>query len=146
MQSLRILAVEDHKGTLDILTSQLEQMGHSCIGVETAEEALSKLQEKPDDFDVLLTDWMLPGIDGAELIRKLRTQDREAYLYIMLITVLEEKKAFLEGMDAGADDYLMKPVDADELRARLGVANRLLSLNEKIASQSKELAALRAAN
>src|SRR5437879_9110603 len=83
---------------------------------------------------------MMPGIDGIELCQRVREHDSTTYTYVILLTALADKPHFIQGMEAGADDYLGKPLDAEELRARLLAASRVIALHRKLALQNVELA------
>ena len=93
-----------------LLGSLVTKLGHECLVAEDGSSAWDLLSSRP--IDVLLTDWMMPGIDGPELCRRVRNEPAEHYVYIVLTTGLDHHDHVLEGMGAGADDYLIKPVDA----------------------------------
>jgi phosphoserine phosphatase RsbU/P len=80
----------------------------------------------------LISDWMMPDINGLELSQRIRSAGRTRYTYIILLTVLGGKESYLEGMDAGADDFMTKPFDKDQLGSRLRVAERVLALQEEV--------------
>jgi len=88
------------------------------------------LAERPQ---LIITDWMMPKVDGLDLCRMIRSHVQEKYAYVIFLTALTGKKYYYEGMEAGADDFLNKPVDMDELTARLRVAERILSLHTEVA-------------
>jgi DNA-binding response OmpR family regulator len=79
----------------------------------------------------VISDVLMPEVDGLELCRRIRQHKQSKYTYILMITALIGKKDYLEGMDAGADDFVTKPFDADELKARLRVAQRIISFQEQ---------------
>src|SRR5258708_139072 len=88
---------------------------------------------KIERFPIVISDWIMPGMDGLELCRQIRSSSNSHdYVYFILQTAKAGKSNYLEGMDAGADDYLTKPVDLDELRVRLKVAARILSLHSDV--------------
>ncbi len=119
---MKILLVEDHPGSRRNLQRLIERRGHevtACESVEEAEAALAK-----EKFPFLILDWMLPGRSGVELCRELRTQPDGDDMYIWLITGQSDTKALEEALEAGANDYLIKPVDASRLNIRLSVAER----------------------
>ena len=91
------------------------------------------------DVDVIVSDWLMPGMDGLDLCRRVRASQRETYTYFMLLTSLEGKQHFMQGMQAGADDYLTKPLDREELQVRLQVASRVTSLHHQLAEKTREL-------
>jgi diguanylate cyclase (GGDEF)-like protein len=90
-------------------------------------------------IDVIVSDWLMPGMDGLDLCRRVRASQRETYTYFMLLTSLEGKQHFMQGMQAGADDYLTKPLDREELQVRLQVASRVTSLHHQLAEKTREL-------
>ena len=81
---------------------------------------------------ILISDWMMHEMNGLELSRRMRSQNRTRYTYIILLTVLGGKESYLEGMDAGADDFITKPFDMEQLASRLRVAERILALQEEV--------------
>jgi diguanylate cyclase (GGDEF)-like protein len=93
----------------------------------------------PEGIDVLLTDWMMPGVDGPELCRRVRHELSDRYIYIVLITVLGNREQILEGMSAGADDYLTKPVEPFAVRTRLVAAERVTALHGQLISIQSQL-------
>jgi len=87
-------------------------------------------QEQPPEL--LILDWIMPEIDGTELCRRIGGQQRSRYQYILLVTGKNDRQDVVRGLDAGADDYLTKPFDRDELRARLRVGKRILALQDSL--------------
>lgn len=134
---MRILIADDETISRTLLRRSVEHLGHECTAAADGLEAWQKLQER--DFDVLISDWMMPGMNGLELCRKVRESRQGAYLYFILLTALDGKDSFLEGMEAGADDYLTKPLDRDSLQARLIAAKRITSLHQQLVHQKAEL-------
>ena len=101
-------------------------------------EAWDILQQ-PTPPDLLILDWMMPGIDGIELCRRIRESNRESYQYILLVTGKDGKQDVVKGLEAGADDYLTKPFDVAELRARVSTGNRILSLQRQLIQAREDL-------
>ena len=127
---MKILVAEDDSVSRVILKVKLKNMGYDVIVTEDGEEAWEEFHaEKPQ---LVITDWMMPNVDGLELCRRIRTLTQERYIYIVILTGGEGKKAYLEGIEAGADDFLHKPVDMDELTARLHVASRIITLRTEM--------------
>jgi DNA-binding response OmpR family regulator len=123
---MKILVVEDDKLTGKILCAKLSRLGHEVLSAENGKEGwLTYCRERPR---IVITDWLMPVMDGLELSRKIRTERRIRYTYVIMLTALEGRENFLQGMFAGADDFLTKPVDLDTLMARLRVADRVLQL------------------
>jgi two-component system, NtrC family, sensor kinase len=116
----RVLIADDDRISCKLLGSLLTKWGYETDIVHNGDDALRELL-KPDAAQLAILDWMMPGLDGIEVIRKLRTTHRESYTYVLLLTAKGHKEDLIEGLDAGADDYLKKPFDAQELRARLRV-------------------------
>jgi len=127
---MKILVAEDDSVSRVILKVKLRNMGYDVIVTEDGGEAWEAFHaQKPH---LVITDWMMPNVDGLELCRRIRSQTQERYIYIVILTGVEGKKAYLEGIEAGADDFLHKPVDMDELTARLHVASRMITLRTEM--------------
>jgi PAS domain S-box-containing protein len=135
---MKILLVEDHQGSRRNLQRLIERRGHEVIACGSVEEAESALAQ--DKFPFLILDWMLPGRSGVDLCRELRTQPSGDEMYIWLITGRSDIKALEEALEAGANDYLIKPVDAGRLNVRLSVAERQI---RSLAERNESRAALR---
>lgn len=127
---LRILAVEDEAISRRVLSATLERLGHQVTLASDGREAWQAFLTH--QMDVVITDWMMPELDGLELIRRIREAPRERYTYVVLLTALEGRQRYLDGMNAGADDLLSKPLDPEELHARLRVAERILGLQRTV--------------
>ena len=127
---MKILIAEDDAVSRLVLLTKLKNMGHTVTATEDGEAAWdSFLLERPQ---LIVTDWMMPKVDGLDLCRMIRAHVREKYAYIIFLTALAGKKNYIEGMEAGADDFLNKPVDMDELTARLRVAERILAMRTEM--------------
>ncbi|MDQ4128227.1 MAG: diguanylate cyclase [Actinomycetota bacterium] len=135
---MRILIAEDDSISRTILHRAVEKVGHECIAAADGEDAWNLYKQNPD-LDVVISDWMMPGIDGLELCRLVRGDGRDAYTYFIFLTALGDKEHLLMGLEAGADDYLSKPLDRDELQVRLISAARVTALHRRLAQQSNEL-------
>jgi DNA-binding response OmpR family regulator len=127
---MRILIVEDDFDARDMLQVVLELDGHDVVAAVNGEEGWAKFQG--GTVSIVISDWLMPGIDGLELCRRIRASETTRYCYIMLLTALQGKSNYLEGMRAGADDFVSKPYDPDELRARLLVAERIVGLQDRV--------------
>lgn len=134
---MRILIVEDNATSLLILRAAVERLGHECVTATNGVQAWTLLQSTL--VDVIISDWMMPGLDGIELCRRARAQPRAEYVYFIFLTALGQKTEVLRGMQAGADDYLIKPLDRDELSLRLLVAARITRLHTDLAAKSRDL-------
>lgn len=120
---MRALVVEDDAATRHILARALEQRGHTVTSVEDAETALAHHQAEP--FVLMLLDWQLPGMDGVELCRRVRAAPGGDDLAIVIITASTRPEDLFTALDAGANDYLVKPINVPVLRTRLIIAERL---------------------
>ena len=129
---MKILIAEDEPVDREILIQALRQLGHEVIVAENGREAWDIFQER-EDTQVVISDWLMPNLDGLELCRRIRAEQRPHYIYIILITILSGKRSYMRGMDAGADDFITKPFDPDQLEARLCVAERILELRYEVA-------------
>ncbi len=137
---MRVLIAEDDTVSRMILRRSVEQFGHECLAAADGIEAWEMYQESPE-VDVVISDWMMPGLDGPALCKNIRNQagSRDGYPFFVFLTALGDKAHLLEGMQAGADGYLSKPLDRDELEARLIAAARVTSLHRQLTEQKKEL-------
>jgi two-component system, cell cycle response regulator len=128
---IRVLAAEDNPVFLTMLRSMLLKWNYAPVTAGNGLEALSLLQAE-DSPQLVILDWMMPGLDGIEVCRRIRTEGREPYKYILLLTARTEAHDLVEGMEAGADDYLTKPFNSHELRVRLRAGQRILELQEQL--------------
>src|SRR5262249_12801868 len=126
----RILVVEDDFDARDTLEITLAREGHEVVTAGDGEEGWDAFREK--SFPVVISDWLMPETDGLELCRRIRASETTRYSYVILLTALDGKAKYLEAMNAGADDFVSKPYDPDELRARLRVAERIAGLHDRI--------------
>ena len=137
---MRILVVDDEPLSRHVMQAAVERLGHEWTAAEDGEAAWQCFtQDKPH---VLITDLMMPRVDGLELCRRVRADTRAGYTYIILVTVLGERQDVLRGMEAGADDYLIKPVDLFALQARLIAAQRVTDLHAELEHHRAQLAHL----
>jgi len=136
---MQILVVEDSPVYRQLLSSHLQEWGFPFTIAKDGSEAWTLLQ-RPDCPKLVLLDWVLPDIDGIELCRRIRlTGSRNSYSYIILLTGKDGKKDMLEAMQAGADDYLVKPFDQLELKARLLVGKRIVGLHGELVSAESNI-------
>lgn len=133
---MKVLAVDDSEAYRRILDRAVKGLGHECIAVEDGIRAWELFQG--GGIDVVISNWMMPGLEGDELCRRIRESDRP-YAYFILFSAREGKRNIMHGMEAGADDYLSKPLDEDELEACLVAAERVTCLYRRIAEQQGEL-------
>ncbi|MCD6365456.1 MAG: diguanylate cyclase [Planctomycetes bacterium] len=132
---MRILIAEDDRASRRLLEVTLTKWGHEVISTCNGAEALAILHgDNPPKLAIL--DWMMPDIDGLTVARDARNLNADSYVYIILLTAKATRADMLEGMEAGADDYLIKPLDIKELEVRLQAAQRIINLqNELIAAR-----------
>jgi two-component system cell cycle response regulator len=129
---VRIMLVEDSALERQQIGCYLKEWNLDFVAFENGAEAWSCLQG-PDAPSLVLLDWMLPGLDGIDLCQKIRTLGANGtYIYTVMLTAKDRKQDLLTAMAAGADDYLAKPVDASELKARILVAKRILELQQSL--------------
>ncbi len=123
----KILVIDDDENTLWLVSTLLQHNGFTTVTSGSSAEGLKLAQDEQPDM--VLLDVMMPELDGWELCRRIRGDARhDRYTYLMVLTQLGGKKNYLEAMDAGADDFLTKPFDPDELVTRLRVAERILGM------------------
>ncbi len=130
MSKLKILIADDDPMARRFLQAALGKLAHECVMAVDGHEAWEAyLATSPS---VVLADWLMPRLSGIELCRKIRADARPRYAYVMLVTALSGKGSYLEGMQAGADDFVSKPFDLDEMAARLHVARRIIGLQTEV--------------
>ena len=120
---MKVLVAEDNPVFQFMLRTPLAKWGYEVVPARDGLEAW-RILESADAPHLAILDWMMPGMDGVELCRRVRAAGREPYIYIMLLTARAESKDLVQGLEAGADDYLTKPFNAQELRVRLATGNR----------------------
>jgi phosphoserine phosphatase RsbU/P len=134
----QILVAEDHYVSRHLLERNLLNWGFEVISAEDGEQAFSILESQTAP-PLAIIDWMMPKLDGTEVCKRLRSRPDRPYIYIVLLTAKSRKDEIAAGLEAGADDYVTKPFDPDELRARLKVGQRVVSLERALASKLKAL-------
>jgi diguanylate cyclase (GGDEF)-like protein len=122
-----VLIAEDDPIFRRILESWFKRWDYRVTAVENGLDAWQALQQE-DAPELAILDWMMPGMDGIELCRKIRSREQSTYRYLLLLTAKDDKQDVIAGLEAGADDYLTKPFDVDELRARVRAGKRILDL------------------
>ena len=135
--TMRVLIADDDAVSRLTLRRAIEQLGHEVLVATDGTDAWELYRRH--ETDVIVSDWLMPGMDGLDLCQRVRASQRETYTYVILLTSLEGKQHFMQGMQAGADDYLTKPLDREELRVRLQVAARVTSLHHQLAEKTREL-------
>jgi phosphoserine phosphatase RsbU/P len=125
-----VLVVDDDPVASGQLSALARAAGYAVTVAQNGREAWDALTLAR--YRVVISDWYMPEVDGVELCRRVRARPNEPYVYFILITSRGGKQQYLKGMQAGADDFIAKPVDPDELQARLGVAERILGLRREL--------------
>ena len=133
---MQILVVEDEAVQARVLRAALQKRGHRVTVARDGEEAWKLIQQ--DHFSLVISDWLMPRMDGLALCRTLRSCAVFPYTYVILLTAKATRDDRLEGLQAGADDFLSKPVDIGELTARLEIASRILAMQQTLNDQSRE--------
>jgi len=135
---MRVLIAEDDSISRRILEATLTKWGYDVTIACDGEEAWASMQD-PEAPRLVILDWMMPGLNGVEVACRVRALDRDDYNYIILLTAKGRKEDIIEGMDAGADDYITKPFVARELKVRLRAAKRILDLHAELLAAREEL-------
>lgn len=130
-----VLIVDDSRLQRRILAASLVRWGYVVTEADSAEQALDLCAANQPDL--VLSDWMMPGMDGLEFCQTFRKMPRESYGYFILLTSKTEKEAVARGLDCGADDFLTKPVNAAELRARINAGERILRMERELTEKNK---------
>ena len=129
-----VLVLDDSRAQRRLLSALLKRWGHPVTVCETPDDALAALADP--SISIVLTDWMMPGMTGPEFCRAFRQMDRESYAYVILLTSKSEKSEIAHGLDAGADDFVSKPVDPPELRARMRAGKRIIDMQQELVWQN----------
>lgn len=135
---MKILIAEDDLVSRHVLTTNLAKWGHDVVAVGDGLEAWRVLQQD-DALHFAIVDWMMPGMEGPEVCRRLRESTREIAPYVILLTARQSVAEVVQGIAAGADDYLTKPYHRDELRVRVQVGVRMIELQTKLADRVGQL-------
>jgi sigma-B regulation protein RsbU (phosphoserine phosphatase) len=134
-----VLVVDDSKAQRRVLSLQLSRWGYRVTEAASGEEAMDLVAR--NDFGMILSDWMMPGMTGLEFCKSFRSLRREGYSYFILLTSKSEKTEVAVGLENGADDFLSKPVNFNELRARLRAGERILSMQSELVEKNRMIGA-----
>jgi sigma-B regulation protein RsbU (phosphoserine phosphatase) len=134
---MKVLVAEDDPISAQVLQKYLEQWGHEVLIAEDGADAWDLVER--DGVALVISDWMMPRMDGVELVRRIRATPRPGYVYVILLTAKSKKEDIVRGMEAGADDFLIKPFDREELRVRLRAGERIVELEQRLARRNEEL-------
>ena len=137
MPPTRILIAEDDPISRAILELYLESEGYSYVSAKNGREALDLYNAQP--FSIVITDWLMPEMDGTALCQAIRKQAEDRYTFIILITSQNAPKDLIEGLEAGADDFIVKPINPAELRVRLKGCHRILDLENSLKKSLTEI-------
>jgi DNA-binding response OmpR family regulator len=135
---VKVLIAEDEIVSRRLLESALPRWGYDVITATDGEEAWTLLQE-PDAPTIMVLDWLMPRLDGVEICRRIRAHPRLSSVYIILLTSRAAVEDVVQGLEAGANDYITKPFDAAELRARMQVGVRVVNLQTTLAERVREV-------
>ena len=128
---MKVLIAEDDRVSCRALQSLLRKWGYEVIAATDGTQAWNALREE-DRPPLAILDWLMPGMDGLEVCRMVRRQQSEPYVYVLMLTAKADKSDIVEGLEAGADDYLTKPFNPQELRVRLRAGRRIVELQSQL--------------
>lgn len=133
---MKILIAEDDNITRTLLERKLTEWGYEVVSTVDGNEAWKELQ-RTDAPKLVVLDWMMPGIDGVEVCRRLRQVETNLPAYVIFLTARDDNKDIVEGLDTGADDYITKPFERNELRSRINVGHRIIELQTSLLEKEK---------
>jgi phosphoserine phosphatase RsbU/P len=137
-QKVKILLVDDDPVVRCMHSLLLRAQGHEVVEATDGEIAWQLVNKSQISF--VVSDWMMPNLAGVDLCRRIRAANLERYIYVILCTAKDEKSDLIEGMDAGADDFLVKPIRAEELRVKVRAGERVLDLEQRLFNKNRDLA------
>ena len=135
---MRILIAEDDPVSRRVLEATLQKWSYDLTVTCDGDEAWTALNTD-DAARLVILDWMMPGLDGPEICRRLREREDGGLFYVLLLTAKNQPEDIVAGLEAGADDYVTKPFNREELRARVQTGQRIIRLQEKLADRVVEL-------
>lgn len=135
---MKILVAEDDAIIRTFLRASLNKWGYEILEAEDGQSAWEILESDPS-IQFVITDWMMPRMDGVELCRRVKARENAPYTYLIIETIRGEKEAVSAGLDAGADDYMVKPIDRSELRSRVMAGERILRYEKLLSEKITEL-------
>lgn len=134
---MKVLIAEDDRSSRNLLKLALKKWGHDVVATEDGRQAWNEL--KNEKFHLVISDWMMPDIDGPTLCQKIRKADFPNYVYVILLTGKKDIDDIVQGMSSGADDYLVKPFDFEELKVRVRAGKRIIDLEQRLSETQREL-------
>ena len=140
---MKVLVADDDPVSRRLLQNYLQKWGYEVTVAVNGAEAWQFFEQNV--FPVVISDWMMPELDGPDLIRRIRSRSNANYVYTILLTARSQKEDLVEGMEAGADDFVSKPFDRDELHVRLRAGERIIRLEQALKDQNRALLEAQAA-
>jgi diguanylate cyclase (GGDEF)-like protein len=134
---MKILIVEDDSGSRRLIKVRLLAAGYEVVEAEDGQMAWELFQREP--FQLVITDWMMPRLDGPGLIQCIRSSSQKSYTYIIMLTAIDDKPKVVMGLESGADEYLTKPFDSMELIARVASGERIIKLEEQLTLANRKM-------
>src|SRR4030042_661297 len=128
---MKVMIVEDEPISRRILENFLREWGYEVISTSNGMEAWEIIRS-PNAPSLVISDWMMPNMDGVELCEKIRGMEKDQYTYFILLTTRAEKGDIIKGLDSGADDFIVKPFDREELKYRVKIGERIINLEQRI--------------
>ena len=138
---MKVILAEDESVTRRLLQASIARWGYTIEAFADGGAAW-KCLESATEPTLLIVDWMMPGLDGLDICRRVRAQGREPYVYILMITGRSDRGDIIEGLKAGADDFMVKPVHHDELRARIKVGERIVRMQAELVAARQAMVTL----
>lgn len=135
--AMRVLIADDDPVCRHLLLRTLESWGYDVTAAKDGAEAWKLFEER--DYPLVILDWVMPGVDGPELVRRIRSHARPGYVFTVLLAASNDHDEFIQGLAAGADDFMVKPLDREELRVRLRSGERVLKLEQTLVEQNRML-------
>ena len=127
---MRILLADDDLLTLRLLEKHIQSWGHHVYSARNGLDAWDIVNS--EDFDFVITDWNMPGMDGLELCQRIRNSSFPGYIYLIVVSAKDSSQDIITGLRGGIDDYITKPFDFDELRARIEIGVRIVKLEREL--------------
>ncbi|MDB5386371.1 MAG: histidine kinase,Response regulator receiver domain proteinhistidine kinase [Planctomycetaceae bacterium] len=140
---MKVLIADDDSVSRRLLQNYLQKWGYEVTVAMNGAEAWQLFEQ--EEFPIVLSDWMMPEVDGLELIQRIRACPRPNYVYTILLTARSQKEDLVKGMEAGADEFVSKPFDKDELRVRIRAGERIIRLEMELKEQNRALREAQAA-
>ena len=135
---MKIIVVDDDDLYCELISHSVAALGHDVLSVDSARRALEEVRNGRS-VDLIISDWMMPGMSGVDLCAEIRRQPRQGHVFFLLLTSRESREDYLEAMQAGADDFLIKPFDHEMLAAKIRAAERILDLQTELSESNAQL-------